>query len=216
MRSVFTLALGLAFTLSPCSAQYEIGGFFGYGWYNNGTIFSSAGTAQAGIRNRFAAGAYISDNRWDYISGELRYIFQDGHPFLNYKGTRVDIQGQSQTITYDLLFYVKSPEHKLRPFVAAGAGVKGFLIAGPEPFPQPFPAIATLNESNQWKFVTDIGGGVKYRIGKHVLLRAEFRDYITTFPSRELTPAPHGTARGVFNQFTPMFGISYVFPDRSW
>jgi opacity protein-like surface antigen len=216
VRSVFILALELAFTLSPCFAQYEIGGFFGYGWYNNGKIFSSSGTAQAGIRNRFAAGAYLADNKWDYVSGELRYVYQDGHPFLNYNGTRADIQGQSHAITYDLLFHLKSPDHRLRPFVAAGAGVKGFVIAGPEPFPQPFPSVATLNASNQWKFVTDVGGGVKYRIGKNCLVRAEVRDYITTFPSRELTPAPHGTARGVFNQFTPMFGISYVFPDRAW
>lgn len=199
----------------PCLAQYEVGAFYGYGWYNTGTIFSPAGTAQAGIRNRFATGALLGDDKWDYVSAELRYVYHDGHPFLNYKGTRADIQGQSHAITYDLLFHLKKTEHKMRAFVAAGAGAKGFIIAGPEPFPQPFPSIAALRGANQWKFVTEIGGGVKYRIGKYLLLRGEFRDYITTFPNRELTPAPHGTARGVFNQFTPMFGVSYVFPDPS-
>lgn len=200
----------------PCCGQYEIGGFYGYGWYNNGKIFSDAGTAEAGIRDRFAAGAFVADNKWEYISGELRYIYQDGHPFLKYNGARADIQGQSHAITYDVLFHFKNAEHRLRPFVAAGAGAKGFIIAGPEPYPQPFPSIATLNESNQWKFVTDVGGGVKYRIGRNFQLRAELRDYITTFPSRELTPVAHGTARGVFNQITPMVGVSYVFPDRGW
>jgi hypothetical protein len=173
---------------SPCFAQeYEIGGFYGYGWYNSGTIFSSAGTARAGILNRFAAGAYLDDNRWSYVSGELRYVYQDGHPYLKYNGMRADIQGQSHTITYDLLFHGNNEERRFRPFAAIGAGAKGFLIAGPEPFPQPFPGVATLNGNNQWKFVTDVGGGVKYRLNKYFLLRGDFRDYITTFPSRELT-----------------------------
>ena len=199
-----------------CFAQYELGAFYGYGIYNSGTIFSSAGTVQAGIRNRFVAGAVLGDDKWDYVSAEIRYIFHDGHPYLKYKGTTTDIQGQSHTITYDLLFHLKKTENRLRPFFAAGAGAKGFIIAGPAPFPQPVPDIATLNASNQWKFVTDVGGGVKYRMGKYVLLRGDFRDYITTFPSRELTPAPHGTTRGVFNQFTVMFGVSYIFPERTW
>lgn len=59
-----------------------------------------------------------------------------------------------------------------------------------------------------------MGGGVKYRLNKYFFLRGDFRDYITTFPSRELTPPAHGTARGVFNQFTVMLGLSYVFPER--
>ena len=33
--------------------QYEVGADIGYGFYRNGSIYSAAGTAQAGIRNRF-------------------------------------------------------------------------------------------------------------------------------------------------------------------
>jgi hypothetical protein len=214
VRPVRFVIAGLLIAAFPCLAQWEIGGFYGYGLYNTGTIFSSAGTARAGILNRFAAGAWLDDNRWDYVSGELRYVYQDGHPYLKYNGMRADIQGQSHAITYDLLFHGKNQERNFRPFAAVGAGAKGFLIAGPEPFPQPFPQVATLNGSDQWKFVTDVGGGVKYRLNKYFLLRGDFRDYITTFPSRELTPPPHGTARGVFNQFTIMIGVSDVFSER--
>jgi hypothetical protein len=34
----------------------------------------------------------------------------------------------------------------------------------------------------------------------HVLLRAEFRDYLTTFPRQQIVPGPHNTARGLFEQ----------------
>jgi hypothetical protein len=62
-----------------------------------------------------------------------------------------------------------------------------------------------------WKVAFTAGGGIKYRLLPHMLLRAEFRDYITTFPRQEIVPAPHNTARGIFEQFTPLFGLSYTF-----
>jgi opacity protein-like surface antigen len=195
-----------------CRAQtYEFGGDAGYGLYRGGSVYSSTGTATAGILNRFAAGAVFGEDLYDYVSGEVRYLYQDGHPYLRYNGVRTDIQGQSHTIAYDMLFHFKPRQSKLRPFVAAGAGGKDFVIAGPAPFPQPFPGIATLNNVNQWKFVVSLGGGVKYQVQTHVLLRLDFRDYITTFPSDEISPAVHNTARGVFEQFTPLVGVSYLF-----
>ena len=57
----------------------------------------------------------------------------------------------------------------------------------------------------------DVGGGGDYRLIQHMVLRAEFRDYLTTFPRQQIVPAPHNTARGIFEQFTPLFGVSYEF-----
>ena len=85
------------------------------------------------------------------------------------------------------------------------------MIAGPPPVPQPFPTIATLSNIDQWQFVTSVGCGLKYRVSQHILLRGDFRDYITTFPKKQLMPAANGTARGIFQQFTPLFGVSYLF-----
>jgi hypothetical protein len=206
------LAVGLIFA-GVCLGQttYEFGGDVGYGIYRGGTVYSPSGDAGAGILNRFAAGAVFGEDLYNYISGEIRYLYQDGHPYLDYKGVRTDIQGQSQTVTYDTLFHFKPRGSRWRPFLAAGAGAKAYLIAGPAPFPQPIPNIATLNNTDQWKFVVSLGGGVKYQVQTHVLLRLDFRDYITTFPSAAITPGPHNTARGVFEQFTPLFGVSYLF-----
>jgi len=203
-----------AMLLLACTAfaqQYEIGANIGYGVYRDGTIYSASGSAQAGIRNRFATGIILGDNVSKYVSAEFRYLYHDGHPFLQAPGVKSDIQGQSDALTGELLFHFKTREHRLRPFLAGGSGAKGYIIAGPAPFPQPIPQIASLTTNDVWKVVFSAGGGVKFRLRRHVLLRAEFRDYLTTFPRQEIVPAPHNTARGVFEQFTPLFGVSYTF-----
>ena len=56
-----------------------------------------------------------------------------------------------------------------------------------------------------------VGGGVEYLLRPHLLVRAEFRDYLTTFPRQQIVPAPHNTARGVFQQFTALFGLGHTF-----
>jgi hypothetical protein len=200
------------FLAGACFAQqWEVGGFIGYGWYRDGTIFGPGESIQAGIRNRFAAGAVVGEDLYEHVSGEVRWMYHDGHPFLSGPGVNTDIQGNSHTFTYDMLFHVYPPEHRLRPFVAVGIGAKDYIIAGPEPNPQPIPAVASLIAQDQWKLVVDVGFGVKYLLRPHVLVRADFRDYMTSFPRAQLVPAAGNTARGIFQQFTPMFGVSYWF-----
>ena len=191
--------------------HYEIGANIGHGVYRDGSIYSTSGTAQAGIRNRFAAGIILGDEFSKYVSAEFHYLYHDGHPFLQAPGVKSDIQGNSDSLTCDLLFHFKTREHRWRPFLAGGSGAKEYVIAGPEPFPQAIPQIASLTANDVWKVVFSAGGGMKFRVIPHVVLRAEFRDYLTTFPRQQIVPAPHNTARGIFQQFTPLFGVSYTF-----
>jgi hypothetical protein len=203
--------LCLLFTGAAFGQQYEIGANIGYGFYRSGSIYSDSGTLQAGIRNRFAAGIVLGDEFSKYVSAEFLYLYHDGHPYLQGLGVKADIQGQSDALTGELLFHFKTREHRWRPFLAGGTGAKEYIIAGPEPFPQPIPQVASLTANDVWKVVFSAGGGLKLRLREHVLLRAEFRDYITTFPRTQIVPAPHNTARGIFEQFTPLFGVSYAF-----
>lgn len=203
--------LGIVFTLAAFGQQYEAGADVGYGFYRNGTIYSAAESAQAGIRNRFGAGIDLGYEFSNYVSAQFSYLYHDGHPFLQAPGVKADIQGQSHALTLEALFHFKPRNHRLRPFIAGGAGGKDYVIAGPAPFPQPIPQIATLTTNDVWKVVFTAGGGVTFLLRPHLLLRAEFRDYITTFPRQQIVPALHNTARGIFEQFTPLFGVSYTF-----
>lgn len=207
MKYVFVIL----FAGAAYGQQYEIGADIGYGFYRDGSIYSDSGTARAGIRNRFATGILLGHEFTDFISAEFDYLYHDGHPFLQTSGVKSDIQGQSHALTAEVLFHFKKRDHRWRPFLAGGFGGKDYVIAGPAPFPQPIPQIASLTTNDIWKVAFSVGGGVKCRLLPHMLLRAELRDYITTFPRQQIVPAPHNTARGVFEQFTPLFGVSYTF-----
>jgi opacity protein-like surface antigen len=206
----------IVFAAAVASAQpWELGADIGYGVYRDGTIFSDQGTAQAGIRNRFAAGIVLGDEFSKYVAAEFQYLYHDGHPYLDFAGTRTDIQGNSDALTANLLFHFKTRDHRWRPFLEGGAGGKEYVIAGPEPFPQPIPQIASLTTNDVWKVVFSVGGGIKLRLLKQMEIRGEFRNYLTTFPRQQIVPAPHNTARGIFEQFTPLFGVAYIFgPGR--
>ena len=65
--------------------------------------------------------------------------------------------------------------------------------------------------TNQWRALFTGGGGVKVSITGHILMRVDFRDYVTAFPTHMIVPAANGTDKGIFHQFTPLAGVSYVF-----
>jgi hypothetical protein len=191
--------------------QWEIGGTIGYGIYRDARVNGPGAEATVGIQNRFAAGAVVTESLYDHLSGEIRYMYQDGDPFLSYRGARANVQGQSHSILYDVLIQVRGREEKLRPFVAAGVGGKYYRTTGPSPEVQPAPNVADLVRANQWTVLVSIGGGLSYFVRKHLLLRADFRDYITPFPTKLFIRVNGGTDRGLFQQFTPMLGVSYGF-----
>jgi len=204
--------LALFFCVSACFAQnYEVGVAGGYGVYRNARVIAPAGTVTAGIRNRFAVGATLTEDMYEHLSGELRYLYQDGDPFVSGFGRKANLEGQSHSVTYELLFHVKDREQGLRPYVALGGGIKYFRTTGPEPVPQPFPDIVTLTNANELRWLVSVGGGLKYRVSRRVILRADFRDYINPFPHKLFVPVPGGTGRGLLHQFTPMLGVGYSF-----
>src|ERR1041385_6077808 len=166
--------MAMALTVALYGQQREIGGNIGYGFYRNGTIYSSGASAQAGMRNRFTAGIDLGYEFSRYVSGQFSYLYQDGHPFLQAPGVKADIQGQSHALTFEALFHLKPRDHRWRPFVAGGAGAKDYVVAGPEPFPQPVPEIASLTTNDVWKVVFHVGGGVKFRLQPRIVVRAEF------------------------------------------
>jgi hypothetical protein len=79
--------------VAGCLAQdTEIGGAIGYGVYRDGSIYAPGGKAEAGIRNRFAAGVVFGEDLYDHISSEIRYLYHDGHAFLSSGGVKADMQ----------------------------------------------------------------------------------------------------------------------------
>jgi Outer membrane protein beta-barrel domain len=195
-----------------CGAQnWELGGGMGYGVYHNGSIISSGGTADAGIRNRFVATGYAVEDLFQHFSGEVRYVYHDGDSFLSSGSIRGTVQAQSHTITYDAMYHFQPRGERIRVYVAGGVGAKFYDPTGPVPVPQPLPRIAGLTNLSQWKPAFDFGGGVRIRVKEHFSVRGDLRDYITSFPNMLFAPVANATERGIFHQVTPMFGIGANF-----
>jgi hypothetical protein len=195
-----------------CFAQnWEVGGGIGYGWYHNGSVISTGGTADAGVRNRFVASGYASEDLFEHFTGEVRYVYHDGDTFLSTGSVKGTVQAQSHTLTYDMFFQPLGRSSRVRPYAGGGVGAKYYDTTGPAPVPQPLPRIATLTSLAQWKPVYDFGGGVRVRISHHFTVRGDVRDYITTFPKQLFVPVANATTRGIFHQVTPMFGLGVNF-----
>lgn len=193
----------------PCLGQWEIGGAAGYGIYRNASMYAPAGQAIAGVRNRFTLSGFIGEDLYDRLSGEFRYTYHDGDPFLEAGGVRANIQGQSHAFHYDALFQFLPRRARVRPYFSVGVGAKQYVVTGPENPSQPLGRIGLLTGTDEWKPLLAAGGGVKVRFSEHVSLRLDFRDYVTPFPKKVIAPAPFATARGLLQQFTPMVGFSY-------
>src|SRR5437870_9950486 len=72
-----------------------------------------------------------------------RYFFADSFQFVSLPSQTGPItEGQAHALTLEVLFHFKPHDRRLRPFVAGGVGAKDYVIAGPEPFPQPIPQLA--------------------------------------------------------------------------
>jgi len=198
-------------TLACPAEQWQIGAAAGYGAYKNASIYAPAGKATAGFRNRFAVSVVLGEDAYRHVSGEFRYTYQDGDPFLAAGGMRTNLQGQSHAFHYDLLFHLRSKSAKVRPFLAFGIGAKFYAVTGPENPRQPLSQIGLLTTTDETKPLATGGGGVRLQLSRNVILRLDFRDYVTPFPKKLIAPAPFGTARGWFHQFTPLLGISYAF-----
>jgi len=202
--------LGAVLWASACLAAgpFEAGGFLGYGAYRTATVFAPDGTATAGIDNRFVAGAFFSEDLYEHLSGELRYVYQDGDPFVTAGGQRGNIQGQSHAVHYDFLIRPLRRDARLQPYFAVGAGMKYYRTAGPAPVTQPLPQIVTLASRSEVSGLFTEGVGVKYRLTGHIFINGDFLDYVTKFPRNLFVPAAGGTDRGIFHQFTPSLGVS--------
>ena len=199
--------------MAACAADldWEAGGAIGYGAYHNGSIFSPDGRAAAGVGNRFAAGAVLCQELYDHLGGEIRYTYQDGDFFVTANGQKALIQGHSHAVHYDFLFHFRAHDERVRPFIAAGGGVKVYSANSLPTGTAGVQSIATLAERHQHMPMLSIGVGVKVKLSPSVLVRADFRAYVTAFPDRVIVPAAGGGARGILHQFTPMVGVSYVF-----
>jgi len=193
--------------------QWEVGAVGGGSFYVDRSVRAASGSSgQVGYEPGFVAGGLIAHSTAGRWGGEIRYLFEKADMRLSSGGAKYTFGGRSHMIHYDLVLHANSGEDRVRPFVAFGGGMKGYFGTGTERAVQPLNNLAILSHSAQWQAMLSIGGGIKWRIGERVVVRAEVRDYITRLPKDVLLPSPGASLGGWLHDIVPMFGISYVLP----
>lgn len=209
--TLFSFILAIALSSACLGQEWELGGVGGYGWYYNPTIRNPATSGRGGFPPRAALGVVLTENLYEYISGEFRYLFRFGGPQLQANGITESAHGYTNAITYDIVFHMRPRESNLRPFISTGAGIKVYTASGIREEPQPLIGLALLTPVTQVEPAIGVGGGLKYMLHKNVQLRLDIRTYLTPLPNEVIRPRGTSVVHGWIYDFVPLAGISYVF-----
>jgi hypothetical protein len=205
-------AIVMAGLAAPVSAQrWEFGAGAAGTFYTSRDVTLGSLKAKAGFDSGWGASAWLGNDMFKYVGGEIRYMYQKNDVTLEEGATKYTFGARSQSIHYDFLLHAAPVGAKVRPFLAAGAGFRGYEGTGREVAVQPLGNFAFLTRTTEWVPLVSIGGGIKFMPTKRLAFRAEFRNYITPVPNNIITPAPGAKVGGWFNNFVGLFGVSVLF-----
>lgn len=202
-----------AFLAVPLLAQesWELGVAGGYGFYKNVTATNASGEASTGFKPGLAFSAVAGNDISPWFGGEARYTYRQNDLTVSSRGTEVRFDGDSHILNYDFMFHLARRPAAVRPFFAAGAGVKIYRGTGRESARQPLSNFVALTRTSQLVPVASVGAGVKARFSELLSLRVEVRDFASTFPDEVVAPVPGTRARGWLHDIVPMVGLSFNF-----
>ncbi len=212
MRTIQLSVLLLAGAATSCFAQqWEFGGGAGAGFLPGVSVTGTPGSATAGFQAGFAASAYASQNMYRNWSGEIHYAYMQSNLKLSSGGSTATFSGNSHVFHYDMVYHTSKKGSRTQYFAAAGAGLKVFRGTGTEAAYQPLSQFGYFTKTQVVKPMGTVAIGVKYILAPKVVLRTEFRDYITAFPKELITPAPGTKYGSLLHDFVPMVSIAYEY-----
>lgn len=219
MRTQFVLMLTLALgglgvpsALAQDKYGIEVGGIGGFSDYLSLDVSNGDSVGEVDPKLGFSAGFILGQNlKNKRFGGEFRYIYFKNNLRLRTAADVAELSAEAHAIHYDLLYYFSDYESKVRPYVAAGFGMKYYRGRGTEDPFQPGTDLVILTRTSETKAAGDFGAGVKWRISPNTLFRVEFRTYVSGVPKNVISPAPGVDLDGTFWQWAPFFGFSWTF-----
>lgn len=198
----------------PGAAQerWELGVFGGYAFSTDATVSNQSGQVNAGIRPGYVFGVVAGNEVRSWLSGEVRYTYRDNELRLSGNGAEARFAADSHSVHYDFVFQGGGRGSRgIRPFVAAGAGIRYFRGTGVEASAQPLNRFAILTRTSEIRPLLSVGAGVKVPLSSLLSLRIEARDYMTKFPREVIAPVPGAQVGGWLHDITPTVGLSFTF-----
>ncbi|HTP89367.1 MAG TPA: outer membrane beta-barrel protein [Bryobacteraceae bacterium] len=191
--------------------KWEVGVAGGGSFYTSQEFTGSVASADASFTTSFAASAWLGNDSGRFIGGEVRYDYEASNPQLK-GGDTEKLDGQTHAIHYDFLFHFAPRTSRVRPFVAAGAGVKIYRGTGQElAYQGPLESVALLTQKQDLEPMVSVGAGIKFEVSKSIQFRVEVHDYLTPFPTNVITPNVGTKTSGWLQNIVPEFGLSFTF-----
>lgn len=144
------LSVAAALCAVPAFAQiWETGATAGFGFYRDATLSGTTGTGRAGFGPRFALGAVAGKSLGEHFGIAGRYTFQDGDLEIISHGAEANLDGDASAFLGEFVFSPLRRDAFLRPFAAAGAGVKIYRGTQDVPPSEPLMNLALLHHATQ-------------------------------------------------------------------
>ncbi|MCC7174685.1 MAG: hypothetical protein IT159_05775 [Bryobacterales bacterium] len=198
-------------TAAAFAQGWEAGAGAGLAYSPSASVTGPAGSASAGLSLAPAFTVHLGQDVSSRLGGEIRYAFRPGDLRLSQGGAKAAFGGQSHLVHYDLLLYRGSRRAATRAFLAAGAGARLTRGTGEEAPYQPLMQHALLTRTRQVLPVVSLGAGVKMERSRGMMLRIEFRDYVSPFPTKVIAPAGGAKIEGWLHDLVPLVGLSWRF-----
>jgi len=203
--------LYLLFTIGALHAQNREIGVVGGGAFLPAVPVQGAVTAvSAGFQPGPAAGAFFGQDLYSHLSGEIRYLFELRNLHLASGGASASFSSQAHVLQYELRYHLRPRDERLRPYLAAGGGMKLFQGRGTEAAYQPLMQYAYLTHTQELKPLLTVGGGLKFYLARRMILQFDLRDQITRFPAKVIAPAPGMAIKGWLHDFVPTVGLGWA------
>jgi outer membrane protein with beta-barrel domain len=201
---VCALVLAAAPAIAQEPAQWELGVIGGFGYAPDLTVKNSVTSASTGYANGGVIGVYGGQDMYRYWSGEANYLYRMSNLKLSGNGKSVEFGGHTHIITGDFLAHFRPTGARIRPYISFGGGIEVVQGTGTESAAQPLGNLAALTHTNEVKPVGEAGVGVKVQLTRHVRLRVQVRDFISSAPNEVITPAPGASISGIVNDIVGM------------
>jgi opacity protein-like surface antigen len=213
MKSIRVLAAVSALALAPAAMaqKWEFGGGVGGSIYPSNSVTNGSASADVKTQTNIAGGLWLANDINDHWGGEVRIDYTRGDLQLSSGGTQATFNSEAYALHYDFQYHFANREARLRPYVAAGGGIKYYRGIGSEVLFQPLSQFALLTKTTQLEPLISVGAGLKLKVTDHIGLRLEVHDYLTPFPKEIVTPNTGSKISGWMQDLVPMVGLSYLF-----
>jgi hypothetical protein len=205
------IVLALPMTALLPAQNWEVGADAGYAFFRQAPVTNGSVSGTTGFAPGLVAGALLGNSITHLIGGEVRYTLQLNDLQVKSGSTKATLSGQSHALHYDVLIHAAPRDSPIRPFFAAGAGVKFYRGTGSESAYQPLSNLVVLSHTNEAQPLISLGGGLKIAAGHRALIRFDFRDYMTPIPTSLLATPGSTKISGWMHDFVFLVGVSTTF-----